>query len=52
MPNGLPESIEAEIAGKRTPSSGEQPNDGGAPKKDDPKKEETPKDEPKKSYSI
>lgn len=48
MPNGLPESIEAEIAGKRTPSSEDQPNNGGEPKKDDPKKEETPKDEPKK----
>ena len=50
MPNGLPESIEAEIAGKRTPSSEDQPNNGGEPKKDEqPKADEPKKDEPKKA---
>lgn len=46
----IPEDIAAEIAGKRTPSSEDQPNNGDEPKKDEkPKADEPKKDDTKKA---
>lgn len=50
MPKGLPEDVLSEIAGKRTPSSEDQPNNGDEPKKDEkPKADEPKKDDAKKA---
>jgi hypothetical protein len=50
MPKGLPEDIAAEIAGKRTPSSEDQPNNGDDTKKDEKAKaDESKKDDAKKA---